>query len=650
MRNLIFPIAVIILISLFSCNKGDSDANLIAEAGSDTSAHIGDTVTLDASASFGRDYNLMWSITSQPASDTVLYPDTDSAFFIPSLNGSYSLKLRISKGNEFDEDFKTIVVAGAFPLHGTISNDTILGKVNTGDEADYIITSDLIVAATLDIIPGVILEFLDGTGLIISETGQMVAENITFRAAANRWKGIHLKGPRTVMISCLIQNGGSGSYTTEMTENANILLSGSAVASFSGNTFELSAGYGMVVKDNAVFKPDNVTTTPALANNKFISNLAGPMLIPAGTLSKLTSPDLSAETENSYIVIYESTYASSETTEAVISDFGLPYKMTGLVKFNKPLTILPGAEVYFTRTAGLILAGNFNINGSASNLVVMDGLSGESGAWNGIYVKSGNTLITYASIKNAGYRALVGLTDPAALTVESALTMQNSEVSGSSGIGIFLKDNAYIQYAENFSGNTLQNNMTSAIRLGFDDVHKVLQSNTLSAYSSSDPAIEVRDGRSDNLGTWTNLDAEIDYLIIEDVTLRTTKSMTIETGSNLRFSSGTLFRILGILNASGVTFSGAEQTAGYWEGISITTDNQVTFNNCIIRDGGGGTVDKANLVIQTSAVNVSITNSSIINSAGYGVLIKAGASGFSINDPGSNNTLEGALGGYWDEN
>jgi hypothetical protein len=126
--------------------------------------------------------------------------------------------------------------------------------------------------------------------------------------------------------------------------------------------------------------------------------------------------------------------------------------------------------------------------------------------------------------------------------------------------------------------------------------------------------------------------------------------MTIETGSNLRFSSGTLFSILGSLNASGVTFSGAEQTAGYWEGISITTDNQVTFNNCIIRDGGGGAEDKANLVIQTSAVSVSITNSSIINSAGYGVLIKAGGSGFSINDPGSNNTLEGTLGGYLDEN
>jgi len=650
MRIPAFLLAVILLISFFSCNKGDSDANLIAEAGPDTTAQIGDTVSLDATSSFGRDYDLIWNITSQPAGDTVLFAETDSAFFIPSLNGTYSLKLRISKGNEWDEDFMTVIVAGAFPLHGTISNDTILGRVNTGDEADYVVTSDLTIAATLDIIPGVIIEFLDGTGLIISETGQMEIENITFRTAANKWKGIHLKGPRTVMVNCLIQDGGSASYTAEVTENANILLSGSAVASFSGNTFESSGGFGMVVKDNAVFRPDIVSATPALSNNKFISNLSGPMLIPAGVLSRLTSPDLSAETENTYVVIYESTYASGEASEAVMSDFGLPYKLTGLVRFNKSLTVLPGSEVYFTRTAGMIVTGNFNIIGSSFNQVVIDGLTGSSGAWNGIYVKSGNTLITYASILNAGYRALDGLTDAAALTVEGTITMQNSEVSGSSGMGIYLKDNAYIQYADNFSGNTLQNNATSAIRLGFDDVHKVLQNNTISTYSSSAPAIEVRDGRNDNLETWTNLDAEIDYLIIEDVTLLTTKSMSIESGSNLRFASGALFSILGSLDASGVTFSGAEQTAGYWEGISISSDNQVTINNCIIRDGGGSATDKANLVIQPSAVSVSLSNSSIINSAGYGVLIKAGASGFSINEPASNNTLEGETGGYFDEN
>jgi hypothetical protein len=374
------------------------------------------------------------------------------------------------------------------------------------------------------------------------------------------------------------------------------------------------------------------------------------MLIPAGTLSRLVSPDLADETEGTYIVIYESTYASGEPVEANMSDFGFPYKLTGVVRFNRPLTILPGADVYFTRTAGMIVTGNFNINGSVNNPVVMDGLTGTGGAWNGIYVKSGTTLITYASVLNAGYRALEGLTDPAALTVEGTFTMQNSEVSGSDGIGIFLKGQSFIQYAENFSGNTLQNNMVSAIRLGFDDVHKVVQNNTIHAYSSTIPAIEVRDGKSDNLGTWTNLDADIDYLIIEDVTLRTTKSMVMETGSNIKFASGVLFTILGSLDAAGITFSGAEATAGYWNGFSVSTDNLVTLNNCTIRDGGGAATDKANLVIQPAAVNVSITNSALTNSAGYGVIIKAGASDFGIYEPASDNTLEGVLGSYLDEN
>jgi hypothetical protein len=642
--------AVTLLISLYSCNKGNSDANLVADAGPDTTAHIGDTVGLDAGGSFGRGYDLHWSITSQPASDSVYWADSDSAFFIPSLNGIYSVKLRISKGNEWDEDFMTVMVAGAIPLHGIISNDTILGKVNAGNDPDYIVTSDLTVAATLDIMPGVIFEFRDGTGLIISETGQMEIENITFRAAANRWKGIHLKGPRTVMTSCLVQDGGSDSFTGEAGENANIILSGNAVASFSGNTFESSGGYGMVVKDNASFMPDIVSATPALANNKFIANLSGPMLIPASVLSRIAGPDLSGEIGDAFITIYGSTYSSGEPAEAVLGDFGLPYKITGLVRFNKSLTILPGAEVFFTRTAGMIITGNLTVNGSSTSPVLTDGLTGTSGAWYGIYVKGGSAMISYASVLNAGYRPLDDLTEAAALTVESSLIMQNSTVSGSGGIGIHLKDNAYIQYAESFSGNTVTNNATSAVRLGFDDVHKVVNNNTISAYSESVPAIEVRDGRTDDPGTWKNLDAEIDYLVVENATLRATKSMSIETGSVVQFASGTLFSILGSLDATGVTFAGAQQTAGWWRGISISTDNQVVMNDCIVRDGGGDTSDRANIVILPATASVSITNSSIINSAGYGVIIKAGASAFGINETASNNTLQGESGGFLDEN
>jgi len=558
--------------------------------------------------------------------------------------------LRISSGNEFSDDYITIIVTGAIPLYGLINNDTVLSKVNAAQETDYIVTSDLTCSGLLEINQGVIIEFSDDAGLIISETGQLIAENITFTAAESAWKGIHLKGTRAVLVNCTIKNGGSSSFTAETTDNAAVLLSGNAIASFSGNTFESSGGFGIVVRDNAIFKLDNTTQTFPLANNKYISNASGPMKIPAGIFSKLSSPDFSGESDNTYLTVYQSTYASSETVNANISDFGIPYKFTGLVKFNKPLTILPGVELYFTRTAGMIVTGNLNINGSASKPVTIDGLTGVTGSWNGIYIKNGSTLITYTSILNAGYRALEGLTETAALTVEGTLYMQNSEVSGSSGIGIFLKDQATIQYAENFSGNILQNNMISTIRLGFDDVHKVVQNNTIDAYSSTVPAVEVRDGKTDFLGTWKNLDAEKDYLIIENVTLRATKTMIIESGTNINFAPETSLSISGSLDASGVTFKGAEQTAGYWNGIIISTDDHVTLDNCVIQDGGGGATEKANIIIQPGAVNVTLTNCSITNSAGYGIIIKAGASDFNINDLSSNNTLEGLLGGFLNEN
>ena len=73
------------------------------------------------------------------------------------------------------------------------------------------------------------------------------------------------------------------------------------------------------------------------------------------------------------------------------------------------------------------------------------------------------------------------------------------------------------------------------------------------------------------------------------------------------------------------------------------------INHAVIRDGGGALEDKGNVIVEAPASNVIITNAEIVNSKGYGVLVKAGASDFGINDPASNNTLEGDLGGFFME-
>ncbi|MBL7112337.1 MAG: hypothetical protein ISS19_10405 [Bacteroidales bacterium] len=648
-KTAIIYLLAVLLGFIFSCKKDDVGPNLIAHTGNDTTASIGDTIWLDASATFGSDYEIEWSFSVSPSDDSIAFSMSDSAYFIPTMNGSYTLRLRVTRGTQFSEDFMSVTVEGTFTLSGHITADSTIVVKNPG-ETDYIVTSNLYISARVVIESGVNIEFLDNTGIIVEETGQLVANSVDFTAAFNDWKGIHLKSQGNVIANCVLDHGGYSSYTGEVSESACLTLTGTARATVSGNLFKNSNGYGVVVKDQAVFEFDEPSYTNAFWNNNFASNGIGSIKAPVNILASMSSPDFSEESENAHIMLYESSYGSTETVAPILTNYGIPYHISGTVTFNKTLTILPGTEVYLTYQGGIIVNGDLNINGSSASPVIIDGLAGTAGSWTGIYVKNGNTLITYTDIMNGGYKVLQGLEEAANLTIEGNLNMQNSKVSGSIGMGIHLKDDAVIQYTSNFSGNTLEDNAVSAIRLGIDDVHKVVSDNSISVPTSTTPAIEVRNGQNDLTGTWTNLSADIDYLIVESIILKGTRSITIESGAVLQFASGTAFQVNGALTASSVVFEGSENTAGHWDGIYIATDNAVSLSNVTITDGGGGTVDQANVIIQPAAKSITITNSSITNSAGYGVLIKLGASDFGINEGGSGNTLGGSLGDFLNEN
>jgi hypothetical protein len=326
-----------------------------------------------------------------------------------------------------------------------------------------------------------------------------------------------------------------------------------------------------------------------------------------------------------------------------------------MITFRKSLTVLKGTELLFESDAGFHLYSTLNINGSATEPVLFDGTAGTTGTWKGIHVRSSDAMITYASIRNGGSENLPDVTEKAALIVGGLLNMQHSEITGSGGIGLWMRNNGTIQYASNFTGNNFTDNLTTNIRLGFDDVHKVITGNTLTPYSEETPVVEVRKGKSDFLSNWEDLTEGIDYRVVDSVSIVSTKSLTIDPGVTIEFAEGTVFNISGSLDATGtaenpVLFTGAGGAAGSWRGIFIKTDNSVVMDHVTITGGGGDTTDKANVIIRKGAVSVTITNSTITNSAGYGVMVKSGASGFAINEPASGNTLSGTLGGYFDEN
>ncbi|KPL16569.1 MAG: hypothetical protein AMS26_04195 [Bacteroides sp. SM23_62] len=249
---------------------------------------------------------------------------------------------------------------------------------------------------------------------------------------------------------------------------------------------------------------------------------------------------------------------------------------------------------------------------------------------------------------------LPGQDETAALIVEKTLSMDHCSVSGSGGMGIHLPGASHIQFFDNFKDNIIENNTAAAIRIRMDDVNKIVHDNSIHSGSPDVPAVEIHMGLDDSLGTWKNLDAEIDYRILEPLKIKATKDLAVEAGTTIQLLAGRTIEVSGGLLVNGqsgarVTFEGTVSKKGHWDGIYLKGTQRILINHAMIRDGGGALEDKANVIVEATAADVTITNATIVNSKGNGVLIKSGASDFGINEPASNNTLEGDLGGFYQE-
>ncbi len=655
MNRFITPgIFLLSLILISSCQEDNHEPELVAKTGPDTFASIGDTVWLDLSGSTGSDYQILWKIKTQPGEDTVVYTETDSAYFIPLSNGLYQVELTLTKGDLFSTDYQNIDVSGAVLLPDIFSQDTQLKKIALDFNTDYRAIGEVQVLAELSIDPGVIIEFASGASLVVKNEGNIYADNTTFTAIDSSWKGIYVESTGNTFANCVIENAGNASFTGNENEKTAVLAVGSSTLAFSGNTLRNSGGYGIVVKDNTEFFFDSPNQVYPYTNNRFENNAFGPMVIPVHVLSDLAGQFFENETPGTYIELYESTYSSQETKDPLFSDMGIAYRITGILTFNKNLSITRGVNMYFDQEAGIKVNGILTVSGNDTAPVNMDGINPIPGAWIGIHVKNGHAGFSYTNILNAGSNAFPDQDENAALTAEQTLSMDHCKISGSGGIGLYMPGIAHIQFFDNFKDNTLENNAISAVRIRMDDVNKVVNGNTIHAASSAVPAVEVHMGVDDPLGKWLNLDAEIDYSIIEPVKIKATKDLVVEAGTTIQMLAGMTWEVSGGLEANGqsgapVTFEGTVSKKGHWDGIFLNGTQKILMNHAVIRDGGGAFEDKANVIVEATATDVTITNSSITNSKGYGVLIKSGASEFGINDPASNNTLEGDLGGFHKE-
>lgn len=255
-----------LLLFLFAAGACDDDDNGIidptpdpeADAGADQTVAVGETVTLDGSASTapaGQTLSYSWALTDQPeGSEATLTGETTvSPTFVPDLEGTYTAQLTVTADGDTDTDEVTITAAeggAGNEISADITEDTTLDDTET----PYTVTGEISVSAALTIAPGVVLNFTEDSRMIVAEEGSLNAvgteeEMIQFLGEteeAGHWQGIEFQSDseENVLDFVEVGYGGGGDFH-------NVLLSDDSSATITNSFIHDSAGWGIFVSDGA---------------------------------------------------------------------------------------------------------------------------------------------------------------------------------------------------------------------------------------------------------------------------------------------------------------------------------------------------------------------------------------------------------------
>lgn len=302
------------------------------------------------------------------------------------------------------------------------------------------------------------------------------------------------------------------------------------------------------------------------------------------------------------------------------------------------VTFAPGVVVECGPDVRLWFSGNtsfINAEGTAAKNIIFRGIDKVKGSWRLIEVNSNNlsNKLDYVQILHTGSTA--SSNQKAAVLVKSnvsgRLSIKNTSISQSDGYAVYIDGNTGT-FSE-FAGNNFSDNTLAPMRIG---VEALLAIDKSSIYTGNGiQAIEVVSAgntnvRFENAGTIKAVG--IPYHVLSSMELRA--DITFEPGVTCLFAAGLRLWVTsdGALLADGtandkITFSGLAQNPGAWWGIELaspSTSNKI--NHGIISYGGDPAGRSGNIYMAgaTPGSRLMITNSTISNSATYGILRAAG--------------------------
>lgn len=308
---------------------------------------------------------------------------------------------------------------------------------------------------------------------------------------------------------------------------------------------------------------------------------------------------------------------------------GSPYIVTGHVTVAEgaTLTVQAGVTVRFRQYQGLFIEGTLNALGSAALPITFTGTTEAKGWWRGIEVtESGSANLDGCVLAHAGYWSGAGLIKKGS----GGLSLKNSSLRDNQGEGLRLGSG----YSSWISQNNSFRNHTTGVRLNvgasFNDATSTFTGNEVNVHADG--------GTITGNVTW-NLRPEYSVYLSGQTTVETNASLTIQSGTVVKFAQYVALAVNGRLEAHGapgelVHFTDWRDDAvggdangdgnetgpgpGWWRAIIIQEGGSATFTHCTLRYAGyWGSVG----LHKSGSGNLTLRNCKVSDTSGHSVVL-----------------------------
>jgi hypothetical protein len=527
------------------------------------------------------------------------------------------------------------------------------------NDARYTVSGDIDVNGVLNVAPGAkfgldedVMITVDGA-FIAAGTAESPIEFTTSDAtSALRWKGIYVNsadGRNILNYVTLSYAGNSVMNFSGEDFSAGVGIEPGAKMAFKNSTFSNNKGYG-------VYADDAGGQIGAFENNTLTLNDRA-VGLPADQAEMIDGASVFTDNANADVEIFESDFAESKTSTWKKLSGGAAYRLSGDMDVNGKLTIAAGAIVNFDENVLVRVFGSLTAVGTATDRIVFT-TSNPGGElyWKGIYISSASSLNNFdftdfsfagnspIDFSGADFAAAIGV------DITGKVSVTNSTFTNNKDYGIYADESG--GQIGSFGTNSFSDNKRG-VGIPADEVDAMDGASTFTNNSFADVEVFGSDLAQDKVVTWKSLTTGASYRITGNI--RVYGKVTVEAGASFKMDEDVQILVDGAFTAKGtsnnmITFTSSNIDGGlHWKGFYFSsTDASNEFDFCNIAYGGNSPHDfngadfPANIAVNSDG-KVTVTNSTISNSSGYGIYSKGVTNDFA--GAGASNTFTGNTNG-----